>query len=50
MVSDRPYRRGMPPEAALRELRQGAGTQFDAGVVTAFLAEHAARTQPAAVN
>ena len=49
MVSDRPYRRGMPPEAALRELRQGAGTQFDAGVVTAFLAEHAARTQPAAV-
>ena len=48
MVSDRPYRRGMPPAAALRGAAPGAGTQFDAAVVTAFVAVHAARAPSAA--
>jgi two-component system, cell cycle response regulator len=38
MTSRRPYRPAMPPAKAAEELRQGAGTQFDAAVVTAFLA------------
>ena len=37
MVSDRPYRRGKPPEIALREIRNLAGVQFDPEVVQAFL-------------
>jgi two-component system cell cycle response regulator len=37
MVSDRAYRPGMPPEAALAEIRRCAGTQFDPVVVEAFL-------------
>jgi HD-GYP domain-containing protein (c-di-GMP phosphodiesterase class II) len=36
MTSHRPYRGAMTPAAALEELRQGAGTQFDAAVVAAF--------------
>jgi diguanylate cyclase (GGDEF)-like protein/putative nucleotidyltransferase with HDIG domain len=36
MVADRPYRRGMPPEAAGGELVRGAGTQFDARLVELF--------------
>jgi two-component system, cell cycle response regulator len=43
MVSDRPYRRAIPHGAALRELRDGAGSQFDAAVVEAFAAVLAAR-------
>jgi len=39
MTSDRPYRRAMPRELAIRELRDGAGTQFDPAVVRALLAE-----------
>jgi HD-GYP domain-containing protein (c-di-GMP phosphodiesterase class II) len=38
MTSDRPYRRALPPEAALRELEGGAGTQFDEQVVACLLA------------
>ena len=38
MVSDRPYRRGMPHEDAVAELRRNAGTQFDSRVVEAFAA------------
>ena len=38
MVADRPYRRGLEPGAARAELLRGAGTQFDADVVDAFLA------------
>lgn len=42
MVSDRPYRKGMPYEAALTELRRCSGTQFDPQVVDALIAELAA--------
>lgn len=38
MTSDRPYRRGLPLEAVVRELERFAGTQFDPAVVTACLA------------
>ena len=37
MTSDRPYRRALSVDSALRELRQGAGTQFDAEVVGCLL-------------
>lgn len=43
MVSDRPYRRGMPLEAALDELRSGAGSQFDPMAVEAVLSLDPAR-------
>lgn len=33
IISDRPYRKGKPPEVALDELRKGAGTEFDPVVV-----------------
>jgi response regulator RpfG family c-di-GMP phosphodiesterase len=38
MIADRPYRAGMPAEAARAELERCSGTQFDVVVVTAFLA------------
>ena len=37
MIADRPYRRGMPAEAARAELERCPGTQFDPTVVEAFL-------------
>lgn len=37
MTSDRPYRKGLPHEYALEELRSNAGSQFDPQVVEAFL-------------
>ncbi len=37
MIADRPYRPGMPPDAARLELLRCAGSQFDPHVVTAFL-------------
>jgi diguanylate cyclase (GGDEF)-like protein len=37
MTSDRPYRKHMPESEAFRELREGAGSQFDPNVVEAFL-------------
>ncbi len=36
MTSDRPYRSAMPLETALREIRKGAGTQFDPRITEAF--------------
>jgi len=38
MTADRPYRGRMSADAALRELRAGAGSQFDPDVVEAFAA------------
>jgi putative two-component system response regulator len=37
MTSDRPYRKGIPTEQALQELKSGAGKQFDPQIVNAFL-------------
>src|SRR5262249_27613808 len=36
MTSDRPYRKGMSPEAAFAEVRQQSGQQFDPGCVKGF--------------
>ena len=38
MVSDRPYRAGLDPDDAVRQLRGGAGKQWDAEMVQLFLA------------
>ncbi len=38
MTSDRPYRSRLTEEAAVKELRDNAGTQFDPSVVAAFVA------------
>ncbi len=37
MVSDRPYRKGLPVEEALKRIREGAGTQFDAALAELFI-------------
>jgi len=37
MTSDRPYRKGMPVEEAVRRLRESAGTQFDSVLVDFFV-------------
>jgi putative nucleotidyltransferase with HDIG domain len=37
MVSDRPYRRGLSIEAALQQIRDGAGSQFDADYAVKFI-------------
>jgi putative nucleotidyltransferase with HDIG domain len=37
MISDRPYRKALPLEAAKEEIRNHAGTQFDPRVVEVFL-------------
>ena len=37
MLSDRPYRKGMEVEKALRLIREASGTQFDPGVVAALM-------------
>lgn len=37
MTADRPYRNGMPPTAALEELRRCAGSQFDPDCVDGFI-------------
>jgi HD-GYP domain-containing protein (c-di-GMP phosphodiesterase class II) len=36
MTSDRPYRRGMSAEAAIEEVQNSAGHQFDPTIVAAF--------------
>lgn len=38
MTSDRPYRPGMPLEAALEEIAEGVGSQFDPRFAASFLA------------
>jgi diguanylate cyclase (GGDEF)-like protein len=37
MVTDRPYRRRLPHDEAVRRLQEAAGTQFDPAVVDAFV-------------
>ena len=37
MMSDRPYRAALEPDRAMRELVEGAGTQFDPRTVSAVL-------------
>ena len=37
MTKDRPYRKALTKEEASKELKNGAGTQFDPEVVSAFL-------------
>ena len=37
LVSDRPYRSGMDPQAALDLIRKGSGTQFDPEMVAALM-------------
>lgn len=37
MTTTRPYRKGLPKEAAINELKKFSGVQFDAEVVTAFI-------------
>lgn len=37
MLSDRPYRKALTPDAALAELREGIGSQFDPLIIKAFL-------------
>lgn len=46
MTSDRPYRRALLVEAALKEIERGAGTQFDATVVECLLRLHGAGRFP----
>jgi ribonuclease P protein subunit RPR2 len=38
MTTDRPYRAGLAPDAALAEIERGRGTHFDPTVASAFLA------------
>jgi putative nucleotidyltransferase with HDIG domain len=37
LISDRPYRKGLPLDRVMQMIREGAGTQFDPKVVDAFL-------------
>jgi diguanylate cyclase (GGDEF)-like protein len=37
MTSDRPYRKGLSEETALRAIKEGAGTQFDPTLAKAFI-------------
>jgi HD-GYP domain-containing protein (c-di-GMP phosphodiesterase class II) len=46
MTADRPYRSALGAEAARAELAAGAGTQFDAGIVDAFLGVLASERAP----
>jgi diguanylate cyclase (GGDEF)-like protein/putative nucleotidyltransferase with HDIG domain len=44
MITERPYSAALTPEAAERELRGCAGTQFDPAVVEAFCSSHGSVT------
>lgn len=46
MTSDRPYRRALSVQVAMKELEKGAGTQFDRDVVACMLRMHVAGAWP----
>ncbi len=46
MTSDRPYRKAMPPEVAMKQLELGKGSQFEPELVDAFLAVLERETEP----
>lgn len=50
MTSDRPYRRGLPFNAAKAEIQRFAGTQFDPAAVEAFVAEESVLREMVAVK
>jgi HD-GYP domain-containing protein (c-di-GMP phosphodiesterase class II) len=50
MTTDRPYRRALPVEEAVRRLREAAGSQFDPTVVDAYLRVLEAQPSPEAVD
>jgi len=37
MTSNRPYRRGLPPDEAIAEIEKGSGTQFDPAIAAAMV-------------
>lgn len=37
MVSNRPYRKGLPLDAAIRRLHEASGMQFDPAVIQSFV-------------
>ena len=47
MTSDRPYRKALPRDEALRRLREGSGTQFDPAIVNALMRALGEENQPA---
>jgi putative two-component system response regulator len=47
LTHDRPYKLAWPVEQALAEIKRGAGSQFDPGIVDAFLAQHKHATERA---
>ncbi|HVL23355.1 MAG TPA: HD domain-containing phosphohydrolase, partial [Thermomicrobiales bacterium] len=49
MVSDRPYRKGLPHEVAMHEIARNSGAQFDPAVVVAF-ERYMGRRNPAPVR
>jgi HD-GYP domain-containing protein (c-di-GMP phosphodiesterase class II) len=40
MTSDRPYRKGLPMERALKEMNRHAGSQFESRIVAALVSLH----------
>ncbi len=39
MISDRPYRKALPKEKAIDELKKNSGSQFDPGLIDTFLSK-----------
>ena len=50
MITDRPYRKGLPVEYAIQQLREGAGKQFDPQLAPVFAQMVEERQIPLAVD
>ena len=50
MITDRPYRKGLPVDYAIQQLREGAGKQFDPQLAPVFAQMVEARQIPLAVD